>query len=55
VALAWVHARAERWGLPVVPLPGTTSVRHLADNVAAAHLVLSDDDLGRLEQASTAA
>jgi aryl-alcohol dehydrogenase-like predicted oxidoreductase len=55
VALAWVHGRAERWGLPVVPLPGTTSVRHLADNVAAAHLVLSDDDLGRLEQASTAA
>ena len=49
VALAWVHGRAARWGLPVVPLPGTTSVRHLRDNVAAADLVLTADDLARLD------
>jgi aryl-alcohol dehydrogenase-like predicted oxidoreductase len=48
VALAWVHGRAEEWGLPVVPLPGTTSVSHLRDNVAAADLVLTADDLARL-------
>ena len=49
VALAWVHSRGARWGLPVVPLPGTTSVRNLADNVSAADLVLTPDDLARLE------
>ncbi len=49
VALAWVHHRSERWRLPVVPLPGTTSVRHLRDNAAAADLALTADDLAELD------
>lgn len=49
VALAWAHHRAARWGLPVVPLPGTTSVRHLRVNAAAADLVLEPADLAALE------
>ena len=48
VSLAWLLARS-----PVtVPIPGTSSVEHLEDNVAAAALELGDDDLGRLDAAS---
>jgi aryl-alcohol dehydrogenase-like predicted oxidoreductase len=49
IALAWVHHRQHVHGVPVVPLPGTTSVSHLRANVAAADLSLSDDELRRLE------
>lgn len=45
VALAWVHHRQQAHGVPVVPLPGTTSVSHLRTNVAAAELRLSDEEL----------
>lgn len=44
VALAWLLARA-----PVVaPIPGTSSVAHLEENVAAARLVLSTEDMTAL-------
>jgi aryl-alcohol dehydrogenase-like predicted oxidoreductase len=44
VALAWLLARS-----PVMlPIPGTGSVDHLEENVAAAELRLSDDELARL-------
>lgn len=49
VALAWVHHRQQVHGVPVVPLPGTTSVSHLRANVAAADLSLSDDELRWLD------
>jgi aryl-alcohol dehydrogenase-like predicted oxidoreductase len=49
VALAWVHHRQQIHGVPVVPIPGTTSVSHLRSNVAAADLSLSDDELRRLD------
>lgn len=49
LALAWVHHRQRAHGVPVVPLPGTTSVSHLRANVAAADIVLSDDELRRLD------
>lgn len=49
VALAWVHHRQQKHGVPVVPLPGTTSVRHLRANVAAADLTLSEEELSRLD------
>lgn len=50
VALAWVHHRERVHDLPVVPLPGTTRVSHLLDNVRAMDLELSDDDLSSLER-----
>jgi pyridoxine 4-dehydrogenase len=44
VALAWLLQRS-----PVMlPIPGTASVAHLEDNVAAAKLRLSDDDVAEL-------
>lgn len=54
VALAWVHHRRQVHSVPVVPIPGTTSVSHLRSNVAAAHLRLSDDELRRLGSLGTA-
>ncbi len=52
VALAWVHHRAQLWRLPVVPLPGTTSLLHLRDNAAAADLALTAADLAELDAAA---
>jgi aryl-alcohol dehydrogenase-like predicted oxidoreductase len=48
LALAWVLAQGE----DVVPIPGTTTVRHLEENVAAAKIELSEDDLRRLDEAA---
>ncbi len=51
VALAWVLARS-----PVMlPIPGTSSVSHLEENVAAASLSLSEDDLAALDAEGEAA
>ena len=48
VALAWLLARS-----PVMlPIPGTGSVAHLEENVAAADLQLGDDELARLDRAA---
>lgn len=47
VALAWLLARS-----PVMlPIPGTGKVDHLEQNVRAAQLELSDDDVARLDEA----
>jgi aryl-alcohol dehydrogenase-like predicted oxidoreductase len=48
VALAWLLSRA-----PVVlPIPGTASIDHLEENVAAGELRLGDDELARLDTAA---
>jgi aryl-alcohol dehydrogenase-like predicted oxidoreductase len=44
VAIAWQLARSPQ----VLPIPGTSSVAHLEENVAAASLRLSADDLALL-------
>jgi len=45
VALAWVLAQGEE----IVPIPGTKHVERLEENVAAANLVLSPEQLRRIE------
>lgn len=45
LALAWVLAQGEH----LVPIPGTRRVRTLEDNVASAEIVLTADDLARIE------
>jgi pyridoxine 4-dehydrogenase len=48
VALAWLLHRS-----PVMlPIPGTSSVAHLEENVAAAELALSDEEMERLSAAA---
>jgi aryl-alcohol dehydrogenase-like predicted oxidoreductase len=44
VAIAWLLARSPQ----MLPIPGTGSVEHLEDNVAAANLQLTDEDLQEL-------
>ncbi|MFD1148163.1 aldo/keto reductase [Saccharothrix hoggarensis] len=48
LALAWVHHRGE----DVVPIPGTKRVKYLEENVAAADLRLSADELRAVEDAA---
>ncbi len=51
IALAWVLKRS-----PVMlPIPGTSSVKHLEENVAAASIVLSDDEFRTLDEHGKAA
>ena len=49
VALAWVHAQAERLEVPVVPIPGTKRVKWLEQNAAALEVELTDDDRAELD------
>ncbi len=47
VAIAWLLRRSPR----MLPIPGTTSLRHLEENVAAAALALDDDEMALLDAA----
>ncbi|MGW2050496.1 aldo/keto reductase [Streptomyces sp. NPDC001858] len=46
LALAWLLAQGD----DIVPIPGTRSPRRLAENVAAAHVTLTAEDLARVQQ-----
>jgi aryl-alcohol dehydrogenase-like predicted oxidoreductase len=50
LALAWVLHRGD----DIVPIPGTKHVSYLQENVAAASVSLSDEDLKRLEEIAPA-
>ncbi|HEY3728356.1 MAG TPA: aldo/keto reductase [Solirubrobacteraceae bacterium] len=50
LALAWVMAQGE----DIVPIPGTKRRSYLEQNVAAAELELSDDELARIDEAAPA-
>jgi aryl-alcohol dehydrogenase-like predicted oxidoreductase len=47
LALAWLLAQ-KAW---IVPIPGTTKVGRLEENVGAAEVVLDDSELDRIESA----
>jgi aryl-alcohol dehydrogenase-like predicted oxidoreductase len=49
VAIAWTLAQGDH----VVPIPGTKRIRYLEENVAAAALMLSVDDLAELDAVPT--
>jgi aryl-alcohol dehydrogenase-like predicted oxidoreductase len=46
LALAWVMAQGD----DIVPIPGTTRVKNLEENVAAAEIELTEEDLRRLDE-----
>jgi aryl-alcohol dehydrogenase-like predicted oxidoreductase len=48
LALAWLHHRGD----DIVPIPGTKRRRYLEENAAATQIELSQDDLGRLDEAA---
>jgi aryl-alcohol dehydrogenase-like predicted oxidoreductase len=47
VALAWLL----RHSPVILPIPGTSSVAHLEENVASAQLQLSDEEMQQLDNA----
>ena len=49
IALAWLLAK-KPW---IVPIPGTTKLNRLEENIAAAALELTPDDLRRIEDAAS--
>ena len=49
IALAWLLAQ-KPW---IVPIPGTTKLNRLEENIAAAALELTPDDLRRIEDAAS--
>jgi aryl-alcohol dehydrogenase-like predicted oxidoreductase len=49
IALAWLLAQ----GPSVVPIPGTRRLSRLDENIGAAHVTLTEDDLTELDEAST--
>jgi aryl-alcohol dehydrogenase-like predicted oxidoreductase len=51
IALAWVLQRSE----VMLPIPGTGNPAHLAENVAAAAIRLSDEEFAALDRAGAAA
>ena len=50
VALAWLLAKSA----VMLPIPGTSLVEHLEENVAAAELTLSEEELATLDAAASA-
>jgi pyridoxine 4-dehydrogenase len=49
IALAWQLHRTPR----ALPIPGTTSVRHLKENLAAAHIRLADEEVAAITALAT--
>jgi aryl-alcohol dehydrogenase-like predicted oxidoreductase len=48
IALAWLLHRSER----ILLIPGTSSIRHLEENIAAGDIELDEEDMHRLEGAT---
>ena len=48
IALAWLLSQ-EPW---IVPIPGTTKLHRLEENIAAANIELTESDLSQIEQAT---
>ena len=49
IALAWVYAQQERFGVPVVPIPGTKRIKWLRQNIGALDVTLTQDELDLLD------
>jgi aryl-alcohol dehydrogenase-like predicted oxidoreductase len=50
LSIAWPMARGSRAGAFIVPIPGAKSRKHLEENVRAADIVLTPDDLAEIDR-----
>jgi len=50
LAIAWPMARVTHAGVFIVPIPGAKSRKHLEENVRAADIVLTADDLAEIDR-----
>ena len=46
IALAWLYAQ----GSFVIPIPGTSTISHLDENIAAMNIILSTEDLAKIDE-----
>lgn len=51
IALAWLLAKGNGFGIDIVPIPGTKRIRYLEENVAAASLKLDAAEMTALDEA----
>lgn len=49
IAIAWVMAQGPRNGVGIFPIPGAKTRKHLDENLKAASIKLTDDDMARIE------
>jgi len=49
LAIAWPMAQGARAGTFIIPIPGAKSRKHLEENVRAADIVLTADDLAEVD------
>ena len=50
LSIAWPMAQGSRLGVFMVPIPGAKSRKHLEENVRAAEIVLTADDLAEIDR-----
>src|SRR6516225_2730062 len=50
LSIAWPMAKGSRAGAFIVPIPGAKSRKHLEENVRAADIVLTPDDLAEIDR-----
>jgi aryl-alcohol dehydrogenase-like predicted oxidoreductase len=50
LAIAWTIAQGTRAGVTIVPIPGAKSRKHLEENLGAAAVALSADDLDEIDR-----
>lgn len=46
LSLAWLHAQGD----DVIPIPGTTNIHHLHENLDARNIKLSSEDLNEIHE-----
>ena len=49
LSIAWPMAQGSRLGAFIIPIPGAKSRKHLEENVRAADIVLTADDLAEID------
>jgi aryl-alcohol dehydrogenase-like predicted oxidoreductase len=50
LSIAWPMAQGKRAGVSIVPIPGAKSRKHLEENVRAADIVLTAEDLAEIDR-----
>lgn len=55
LALAWVMAQDNEYGVAIVPIPGTTKEKNLLSNVASLDIALTKEDIQTLADAAAGA
>jgi aryl-alcohol dehydrogenase-like predicted oxidoreductase len=50
LSIAWPMAQGKRAGVFIVPIPGAKSRKHIEENVRAADIVLTAEDLAEIDR-----